>query len=98
MTISQSGSSLKGDTAELGEVAVDGVAVHRSSLEILHQFIVAVFAIYIGLAKVIETDDHLKLHVEDNLHQVLLDVYIGIIDLQHIFLSITLHQIDLCLA
>ena len=98
MAIIQRSGSLKGDATELIEITVQMILLKGASLQILHQFIAAVLSVYIHLSEIVELDHHLELKAVDASHQLLVDVIIGIIDLQHIFLSSMIHQKDLSLA
>ena len=95
MAIGQGGSTLEGYTTELIDVAVQVIVGERSALQILHQLIVAVLAVHIGLAKVGHLDDHLEVEVLDNAQQRLLDVEVGIVNLQHPLPFLAFHQ-DTC--
>ena len=98
MAIGQGGSTLEGYTTELIDVAVQVIVGERSALQILHQLIVAVLAVHIGLAKVGHLDDHLEVEVLDNAQQRLLDVEVGIVNLQHPLPFLAFHQEHLRLA
>jgi hypothetical protein len=50
MTICQCGSTLQGNAAEPVNITIQLIFCYRSSTEILHQFIIAMLAVYIGLA------------------------------------------------
>ena len=59
MTVSQSSCSLQNNTSELIEVAVQVVVAKGTTTQILHQFIVAILSINIGLTIVDNLDYHL---------------------------------------
>ena len=60
MTVGQRSRTLQGDSAELVHIAVQTILLHRAALEELHQFIISVFTINIGLAKVEHLDEELS--------------------------------------
>ena len=98
MTICQCGSTLQGNAAEPVKITIQLIFCYRSSTEILHQFIIAMLAVYIGLAIVVYMDNHLKIKVQNGLKYLLVDVETRIIYFQDKFLMITLHEKDLSLT
>ena len=97
VTIGQGCSTLKGYAAELVLVAIHAKLRQRATLQIFHQFVVTMFAVDIGFAEVVHPDNHLEAEIIDGLKNLLIDVEVGIINLQHISLPIMFHQEHLCL-
>ena len=83
VAIRQGCCSLQGNTAELSEVAVELIIRQTATLQILHEFVVAVLAFDVGLAVVGHVDQHFKAEILDDTHQFLFDDEVRIIDLQH---------------
>ena len=98
MAVGKCRSRLQGNTAELVEVAVKVVLAQRASAQILHQLVVAVLAVDIGLSVVGHLDNHLHVEVLDDAHQGLLDGEIRIIHLQHHLAFVAFYQEHLGLA
>ena len=98
VAISQCRCRLQCNASELVQVAVQLVVVECSALQIFHQLIVAVHSLNINLAEIEDAYNHLKLDVCHHLHQLSLYGEIGIVYLQHEFLSLILHEKHLCLA
>ena len=98
VTVCQRSSTLQCYTSELVEVAIEVVVCQRTATQILHEFIVAVLTLHIGLAKVGNLDDHLQIETLDDAHQALLDGEVGVINFQHTLTLVTFHQEHLCLT
>ena len=98
VTVGQGSSTLQGNTAELVVVAVEVVVCQRTTTEILHEFVVAVLTIHIGLTIVGNLDDHLQIEILDDAHQFLLDGEVGIVHFQHTFTLVAFYQEHLCLT
>ena len=98
MTVGQGSSSLERQTAETVVVAIDSHILQGATLQVLHQLIVAVLTVYIRTTVVLKVNNHLKLERANQLEQFLIDIEIGVIELQHILLTLSLNQIDLSLT
>ena len=83
MTVGQCCCSLQGYAAEQVDVAAEMEVAQRAALKILHQFVVAVLALDVGFAKVIDFDNHLEVERAYHQEQLLVDVEVGIVHLQH---------------
>ena len=60
MTVGQCCCTLQGYAAEQVDVAAKMEVAQGAALKILHQFVVAVLALDVGLAKVIDFNNHLE--------------------------------------
>ena len=98
MTISQCSSSMQRYATELVDIPIKPVVRQRTATQILHQFIIAVLAVNVSLSIVKHLDDHLKAKSIDDLEDLLVDIKIRIIYLQHIVLTVILNQEHLCLT
>ena len=98
MTVGEGSGSLQGYAAELVHVSVNVVVAQRSSGQILHELVVAVLAVDIGLSEIIELDYHLEAEGADDLQHLLVDVEVGVVHLQHERLLLVLDKENLCFA
>ena len=98
MTICQSGSTLQGYSTELINISSQLIVSHRTATQILHQFIVAMLTFNVCLTIVIDPDNHLKIEIQHSLQNVLVDIEVGIINLQYIFFTILLDKKHLSLT
>ena len=98
MTVSQGSGSLQGNASELAEVVAQSVLVERAALQILHQLEIAMLSVHIGLAEVVDPYNHLEVKRVNDLQQLLVNIKVGIVHLQHILFVFTTHQEHLSLA
>ena len=74
MAIGQCSRTLQGYSPELVHITVQMIVSESSSLQILHQFVVPMLTIDIGLTEIIDLDDHLKVKVINALQYLLVDI------------------------
>ena len=98
MTVSQGCSTLKSYTTELVYIAFQIELGHRATLQVLHQLVVTVLTIHIGLTKVVHLYYHLKVEVQNRLQYLTVHIEIGIVHFQYIFLVVFLNQENLGLT
>ena len=98
VTISQGCGSLQSDTSELVEVPIQVIIAQRTTTQILHQFVVAILAVNIGLTIVYNLDNHLQIKILDDAHQRFIDSEVRVVYLQHLLAFIIRYQEHLCLT
>ena len=61
-------------------------------MQILHQLIIAMLAVYVCLTKVVNLNNHLKVEVQHSLQNLSVYVEVGVVNLQHVFLLVFFNQ------
>ena len=92
MTVSQSCCCLKGYAAELVHIAVKLIFGHRASVQILHQLVVAMLSVYVGLTEIVNLHYHFEVEVKHRLQYLAIYVEVGIVNLKHVFLLVFFNQ------
>ena len=98
MTVCQSCCSLKGQTTETVEVAINLNILQCTAFQVLHQFIVTVLSVNISTAVVLKINNHLKLERAYQLEQFLVDIEIRIVEFQHILPTLSPDKVHLSLT
>ena len=92
MTICQSSSTLKSNTAELIHIPIKFILCHRTTVQILHQLIVTMLSVNVCLTIIEDFHYHFEIEVQHSLQNLSINVEVWVVNFKHVFLLVFFNQ------